>query len=709
MSHILGIDLGTTGSTASVLLDDGKLHTVPSVEKTHSTEKPFPSVVSFFEDGLCLIGDSALEQSIYNPVGTIKNVKKYMGTSKKFKIFEKEYIPQYIAALILMKIKLSAEELTKEKFEHAVITVPAYFDEAQRRATREAGRIAGLNVLQLINEPEAAAIAYGAHKISSKTRIMVFDMGAGTLDVSILESDSSATAKPFQVLAVSGDNELGGIYMDDLIKDYLLELNASDKIYQRFRESTSAAEEEESPSRKKSIELAERKRVGYQMDIIAENAKIALSTEEKTTIDESIAYEREEHKLTTELTRKELEKMIGELLRRAESKVTDALENANLTSDKIDKVILVGGPTKIPAVRNMLKKLVKEPESDVDPTFAVSNGAAIWGAILNNDRNLPVIYKGVALLSVTPKALGEQYRDEERNTSVLLMIPKNTPYPTRFTDTFFNNLRNDGKWRDSAPMDVWQGNPKFQKPHDFSQYKKIGHFEIEGLLHDRSNEIEVTYELDNDGILTVSAREIGGDAYAELQITASGDTYIPTFKLEDLRKDAEKIERKTRDILSPYEVPPEEWKTPKNPKYCWMCECLDDAKKILNAHHSNDCPEFFKIAKFRLFIQQLEMQYAFAHIQLTHPVYSIGVHNALKEKTEPNKRMLTIVLVHELLHALHPDWGHNRIIPEERRLANLAGYFDAFIEMDRLFLSGKMSLCNNHFSSDFDFKEINCD
>ena len=536
MSHILGIDLGTTGSTASVLLDDGEIHTVPSVEKTHSTEKPFPSIVSFFQDGSCLIGDSALEQSIYNPIGTIKNVKKHMGTPKKFKIFEKEYIPQYIAALILMKIKLSAEELTKEKFEHVVITVPAYFDEAQRRATREAGRIAGLNVLQLINEPEAAAIAYGAHKISSKTRIMVFDMGAGTLDVSILEADSSATAKPFQVLAVSGDNELGGIYMDDLVKDFLLrsmfgddKFSASDKMYQRFREELDA-DEEELLSRKGEGKLAERKRVDYQMDIIAENAKIALSTEEKITIDEtivyadlkdegrSISYEKEVHKLKTELTRKELEKMIDELLRRAESKVTEALENANLTSDKIDKVILVGGPTKIPAVRNMLKKLVKEPEADVDPTFAVSNGAAIWGAILNNDRNLPVIYKGVALLSVTPKALGEQYRDEEGNTSVLLMIPKNTPYPTRFTDTFFNNLRNDGKWRDSAPMDVWQGNPKFQKPHDFSQYKKIGHFEIKGLKHGISNEIEVTYELDNDGILTVSAREIGGDAYAELQI-----------------------------------------------------------------------------------------------------------------------------------------------------------------------------------------------
>ena len=358
MSHILGIDLGTTGSTASVLLDDGKLHTVPSVEKTHSTEKPFPSVVSFFQDGSCLIGDSALEQSIYNPIGTIKYVKKHMGTPKKFKIFEKEYIPQYIAALILMKIKLSAEELTKEKFEHAVITVPAYFDEAQRRATREAGRIAGLNVLQLINEPEAAAIAYGAHKISSKTRIMVFDMGAGTLDVSILEADSSVTAKPFQVLAVSGDNELGGIYMDDLIKDSLLrsmfddgKFSASDKIYQRFREEL-AAEEEESLSRKEEMVLAERKRVDYQMDIIAENAKIALSTEEKTTIDESISYEREEHKLTTELTRKEFEKMIGELLRRAESKVTEALENANLTSDKIDRVVMVGGPTKIPRWHN---------------------------------------------------------------------------------------------------------------------------------------------------------------------------------------------------------------------------------------------------------------------------------------------------------------------------------------------------------------------
>ena len=725
MSHILGIDLGTTGSTASVLLDDGKLHTVPSVEKTHSTEKPFPSVVSFFQDGSCLIGDSALEQSIYNPIGTIKNVKKYMGTSKKFKIFGEEYIPQYIAALILMKIKLSAEELTKEKFEHAVITVPAYFDDVQKRATREAGRIAGLDVLQLINEPEAAAIAYGAHKTSSKTRIMVFDMGAGTLDVSILEVDSSATAKPFQVLALSGDNKLGGNDMDNLVKGFLLRSMAkpgefSDKKYQQYCEELDA-DEEELLSRKGEGKLAERKRVDYQMDIIAENAKIALSTEEKVTIDEtivyadlkdegrSISYEKEVHKLKTELTRKELEKMIDELLRRAESKVTDALENANLTSDKIDQVLLVGGPTKIPAVRNMLKKLVKEPEADVDPTFAVSNGAAIWGAILNNDGNLPVIYKGIALLSVTARDYGEEMRDKDRKISVQLMIPKNTPYPTRFTDTFWNNLHNDGKWRPAAPMDVWTGNPKFQKPHDFSEYKKIGHFEIEGLKHGISNEIEVTYELDNDGILTVSAREIGGDAYAELQITKSGDTYIPTFKLEDLRKDAEKIERKTRDILSPYEVPPEEWKTPKNPKYCWMCECLDDAKKILNAHHSNDCREFFKITKYRLFIQQLEMQYAFAHIQLTHPVYSIGVHNALKEKTEPNKRMLTIVLVHELLHALHHDWGHNRIIPEERRLANLAGYFDVFKEMDTLFLSGKMSLCNNHFSSDFDFKEINCD
>ena len=705
-SHILGIDLGTTGSTASVLLDDGKLHTVPSVEKTHSTEKPFPSVVSFFQDGSCLIGDSALEQSIYNPIGTIKYVKKHMGTPKKFKIFEKEYIPQYIAALILMKIKLSAEELTKEKFEHAVITVPAYFDEAQRRATREAGRIAGLNVLQLINEPEAAAIVYGAHNVSSKTRIMVFDMGAGTLDVSILEADSSATAKPFQVLAISGDNKLGGIYMDDLIKDSLLrsigkpgDFSASDEI---------DTAEEEAETNRELIKLAKRKRLDYQLDIIAENAKIALSTEEKITIDESISFEREEHKLTTDLTRKEFEKMISELLRRAESKVTDALENANLTSDKIDQVVMVAGPTKIPAVRNMLKKLVKEPESDVDPTFTVSNGAAIWGAILNNDRNLPVIYKGVALLSVTARDYGEEMRDKDGKLSVLLMIPKNTPYPTRFTDTFYNNLHNDGKWRPAAPMDVWTGNPKFQKPHDFSKYKKIGKFKIEGLKHEISNEIEVTYELDNDQTLTVTAREKGGNAYAELQIDPDGSTHQTGGMIEDLRKDAEKIERKTRDVLCPYEVPPEEWKVPKNPKYCWMCECLEEAKKILNAHHA-DCREFFKISTFRLFIQQLEMQYAFAHIQLTHPVYRIGVHNRLKEDTEPNRRVLTIVLVHELLHALHPDWGHNRIIPEERRLANLAGYFDAFIEMDRLFLSGKMSLCNNHFSSDFDFQEINCD
>ena len=676
MTHVLGIDLGTSSSTASVLLN-GELHTVPSFEKNNYSEKPFPSVVSFFEDGGCLIGYPALEQSIYNPRGTFKNIKRYMGKDKKFKAFGKEYIPQFLSALILIKIKLSAEELTKEKFEHVIITVPSYFNDVQRQATRDAGRIAGLKVLQIMPEPEAAAIAYGAHKISSKSRIMVFDMGAGTLDVSILEVDSGV----FQVLSTSGDTELGGIDMDKSIKDFLL--NSDDKL-----KDTSISDE---------ITMV-------QVDMVAEKAKIRLSTEEKITIDETISFEKEDYKFKTELTRKSFEKMIDGILRRSETCVNKALQGADLTRDKIDKVILVGGPAKIPAVRNLLKKLIKEPEADVDPMFAVSNGAAIWGANLGGDDNLPVVYKGLVLAPVTPLDLGEEYRDRRtKELSIQVMIPKNSSYPTEYTHMFYAN-----KWMvDQAPMDVWQGDFDL---HDWSKYKKIGHFVIKGLEIGQ-NEIEVTYRLDNDGILTVTAHEKrkgGGGAFAELQITKTGKTIIPTPKLENLKKDAGKIKRKTRDILSPYEIPLDEYKRKKNPKYCWMCECLDGAKKILNEYHDKACSEFFDRSTFYLFLQ-LDRQYAFGHIQLGGPVYPIGVHNALKENTDPNRRMLTIVLVHELLHALHPDWGHDKIRPEERRLANLAGYYDALKNMEIMFLSGKMCLCNNHFSSDLDFERINCD
>jgi molecular chaperone DnaK len=676
---VLGIDLGTSSSSAAILID-GEVKVIPSSEKKTSTIKPFPSVVTFFEDGSCLIGEPALEQSFYNPKGAVFNAKRLIGSYQRVEVYGKQHLPQFISALILMKIKLSAEKLLNEKVTKAVITVPAYFNDAQRQATRDAGKIAGLDVIHILTEPVAAAIAYGAKVLKGTTKIMVFDMGAGTLDVSIIEFSDGL----FEVLATTGNTALGGIDMDKEIELFLI-----NETRKQNGEYTNLDDEI----------------IKIQIKKLAEEIKIKLATFDFVEINETFSNAKLEYKISTKITREQFKEMIHDILEKSESCVYDALRGAKLTPEEIDKVILVGGPTKLPIIKELLTKVIKTPEEGVDPYFVVASGAAIEGAILGDERNLPVLYQGITVINVTPLDLGEGIAQNTPSYRIKLMIPKNTPYPTEHTERFYVKPSVD-----KCPIEVWQGD--FDKNVSFHGNAKLGEFMLEGLTPMDEKYVDVTYNLDADGILRVTAKEIMSKIKKELIITRVGEQITPPPELEYYEKQIAKTEtRYRRDILSPYEIPVYEQdvlSTTESSEYSWMCECLNDAKSIISTHHGFDSSEFFKRSSFILFLQ-LDKQYAYAYIGMSGgPVYHIGIHNALSENNQQNQRMLTVVLVHELLHAIHPDWGHDRINPEERRLANLANYYDALHEMEILFLSGKMAMCNNHYGESTKFVRIHC-
>ena len=661
---VLGIDLGTSSSAAAVLVD-GKIQLVPSSEKNVSTVKPFPSVVSFFGDNGCLIGSAASEQSVYNPKGTIFNIKRKMGTGERIKVFGKEYPPEFISALLLMKIKIDAEKLLNEKVTKAVITVPANFNDVQRQATKDAGKIAGLEIIRLMTEPVAAAIAYGVHKVVNPEKILVFDMGAGTLDVSFVEVDGGL----FEVIATSGPTNIGGINMDEEVGSWLLS--------EFKRQNPESSLDEHSLS---------------QVRELAKRLKVELSEKEQVPYDEVLTFGESQSMFSGKITRQLFEDLIGHIITESQMAINQVLKDAEMTPSGIDRIILVGGPTKIPAIKKMIAQTVKEPEKDVDPDFAVSVGAAIEGAILANEQNLPVPYQGLTLLNVTPLDLGEEAREKDQH-KIVLMIPKNTPYPTEYTRTFFvNNIM-----QTEVKVGVWQGD--FELDPRFVGNVNIGTFTMHGLQPGMQNEIEVTYGIDDDGILTVKAKEVGTNTEQELVVDRTWANSGAPPQLEYAEKEMKDFEKKYYNVLSPYEIPVDgnaaNNSIKENQGLGWMCKCLSEAKNILKTYHNNFDPAFFDTARFELFLQ-LDMQYAFAYIHLTGgPVYPIGIHNAFKENTRENQRSLVITLVHELLHAIHPNWGHNRIRPEERRLANLAGYFDTYREKEIKFLSGQMSLCNN--------------
>ena len=667
---VLGIDLGTSRS-AAVAMIDGKIQLVSSTDENSADAKPFHSVVSFFEDGSCLIGKQALEQSSYNPKGTVFNVKRLMGSGETVQALKKSYLPQFISALLLMEMKIKAEKLFNQTITQAVITVPAYFNDNQRQATRDAGKIAGLNVIQVLNEPVAASIAYGLNRLEEPTKILVFDMGAGTLDVSILEVDKNF----FEVLCTTGDTNLGGINIDEIISKIIL-----DKIKKQM-------------PNEKIDELSK-----LQIIQLAESIKIRLSEEAAVDFVEEIALTETHIDLPISITREQFDSMIEPILEKSKICVRDALKGANLTSEQIDKVILVGGLVKIPAIRKMITEIIKEPESDIDSTFTVASGAAIQGAVLSDDRNLPVTYQNLTLLNKTPLDLGE-HAIEKGVDIIQLMIPKNSAYPTEFTEIFFVNK----PMQTEVQISIWQGD--FVKNPGFPNNVNIGQFWLRGLREGIEKDIEVTYRIDADGIIAVSAYEIEGNANDELVIDKMGNSVIPPPELDFAHEEIEKIEKKRRrDTMSPYETLVDDYEFASSnvsaeytKDYGWVCGSLAKAIDIIKTHHNHPeyHPEFFDTARFEIYLQ-LDMQYAYAYIQLTGgPVYPIHIHNALKEETEANKKIMVVTLVHELLHAIHPDWGHNKIRPAERRLTNLAMYFDAYREMEIKFLSGQMSLCNN--------------
>ena len=674
---ILGIDLGTSSSAAEIIID-GEPHKIPSFEKNTRTIKPFPSVVSFDQNGNILVGSDALEQATYNPHGTIFNVKRKMGSRVPIKIFDKLYQPEFISALILMKIKLDAERDLKEKITKCVITVPANFNNNQRQATKDAARIAGLDAIRLMNEPVAASLAYGLHKIEGSAKILVFDMGAGTLDVSVIDVNDGF----FEVLATSGPTTLGGINMNEKIILWLKEL---------------VKEQNTNPV---LDEL-----VTFQLQEISERLKLELSTKNSISFDEKITSDKNQLNLSGILSREAFEDMIQPILEQSKTVISQILNEANLKSTGIDRVIPIGGPTKIPIVKSMLTESIKIPEEGVDPDLSVAIGAAIQGATMNGDPKLPVLYQGLTLLNVTSLDFGEEAQRKGQR-SIELMIPKNTPYPTEYTKTFWNNKL----MVDISPISIWQGEDFKLKP-SFADNVNIGHFVLRDLQMGIQNEIEVTYSMDADGILTVSAQEIGGDSAGEITIEVDYDGQSPP-QLGQAKKDLDEFEKKYRsNTISPYEIPVDQYvpDTDSNSeKYCWMCDSLNKAIEIIKTHHKEFNKSFFDTAKFELSLQ-LEKQYVYAFIQLTgSSTYPISIHNSLKEKTDSNQRMLVVILVHELLHAIHPDWGHDKIRPAEKRLANLAGYYDAIHNMEILFLSGKMSMCNNEMSTADRRVRINC-
>jgi len=495
---IIGIDLGTSNSAASVL-EAGRPKIVPSAEGTTMYGKSFPSVVAFTKDGQVLVGESARRQAISNPQGTVIKAKRKMGTDFKYKIHGKEYTPQQISAFILQKIKKDAEEFLGEKISKAVITVPAYFDDNQRQATKDAGQIAGLEVVRLVNEPTAASLAYGLDRTEKEQKILVFDLGGGTLDVTIMEFGDGV----FEVKSTSGDTQLGGTDMDENVMKYIIndfkkktgiDLNSDDTALQRVREA-------------------------------AEKAKIELSTTIETEINlPFIASDNSGAKnLTMKMSRSELERLIDPIISRCKSPVEQALKDAKLGKNDVDKVILVGGPTRMPIVQKLVEDYFgKKLERGVDPMECVAQGAAIQAGVLSGE------VKDVLLLDVTPLSLGI----ETLGGVLTKLIERNTTIPTKKAQIFSTAADNQS----AVNIMVYQGERAMAADN-----KLLGNFDLVGIPPAPRGipQIEVAFDIDANGILHVSAKDLGTKKEQSIKITAS--TKLDDKEVERMRKEAEQF------------------------------------------------------------------------------------------------------------------------------------------------------------------------
>ncbi len=486
MSKIIGIDLGTTNSCVSIF-EGGEAKVIVNADGDRTT----PSVVAF-KKGDILVGKTAKHQAVTNP-DTISSIKRLMGTDKKVKANGKEYSPEEISAMILGDLKKTAESYLGEKVTSAVITVPAYFNDAQRQATKNAGKIAGLNVERIINEPTAAALAYGLDKQEETQTILVYDLGGGTFDVSILELGDGV----FEVKSTSGNNKLGGDDFDQKIIDYII-----DDI-----------------KKEHDVDLSDNKMALQRIKEEAEKAKKTLSNVSSTEI--SLPFITADLNYETTLTRAKFESLISDLVDSTLEPVRKALKDAKLKASDIDKVILVGGSTRIPCVQELVKKeLGKEPSKEVNPDEVVAMGAAIQGGVLTGDVN------DIVLLDVTPLSLGI----ETLGGVCTVLIPRNTTIPTSKSQVFSTAADN----QPAVDIHILQGERKMAADN-----KTLGNFQLTNIPPAPRGvpQIEVTFDIDANGIVNVKAKDLGTGKEQSITITSS--TNLSDDEIDKMVKDAE--------------------------------------------------------------------------------------------------------------------------------------------------------------------------
>jgi molecular chaperone DnaK len=490
MGKAVGIDLGTTNSVVAIL-EGGEPAVVANAEGNRTT----PSIVAFKGEEV-LVGELAKRQAITNPDNTIRSIKREIGTSWKQKFEGSEYTPQEISARILQKLKRDAEAYLGEEVTEAVITVPAYFNDAERQATKEAGKIAGLNVLRIINEPTAASLAYGLEN-SEDQKILVYDLGGGTFDVSVLEISEGV----FEVKSTAGDSKLGGDDWDQKVMDWLVE---------KFKSST-------------GIDISSDNMAMQRIKEGAEKAKIELSSTSETEINLPFitANDAGPQHLLEKLSRSEFEKITSDLVDRTKDPVNKAIDDAGLSFSDIDHIILVGGSTRIPSIQALVKTMTgKDPHKGVNPDEVVASGAAIQAGVLKGD------VKDVLLLDVTPLTLGV----ETKGGIVAKMIERNTTIPTKRSETF--TTAEDGQTE--VEIHVLQGEREMA-----SGNKSLGKFKLTEIPSAKQGtpQIEVTFDIDANGIVNVNAKDLGTGK--EQNITITGGTALEDDEIERMIKDAE--------------------------------------------------------------------------------------------------------------------------------------------------------------------------
>ncbi len=495
---ILGIDLGTTNSAAAVMMG-GKPTVIPSAEGPTVAGKMFPSVVALTKDGLLLVGEPARRQAVTNPEGTIREVKRFMGTNKKITLHDKDYTPQQMSAFILQKILRDTETYLGEKISKAVITVPAHFNDNQRQATIDAGEIAGLKVTRIVNEPTAAALAFGLDKADQELKILVFSFGGGTNDTTIMDFGGGV----FEVLSTSGDTKTGGADVDKVIMDYLVS---------EFRRDT-------------GIDLSTDIKAMARLKEAAERAKIELSNLQTTDIDlPYIAMDANgPQNLHITLMRSKLEQIAQPIVDKIKEPIMRTIRDANLAIDKIDKLILFGGMTKMPLVQRTVEQLVgKKMERGIDPMECVAIGAAIQGAILAGEID------DIVLLDVTPLSLGV----ETLGGVMTKVIDRNSTIPTKQTKIFSTAA----DMQTAVTIHVLQGERAMAKDNI-----SLGSFNLEGIPPAPRGvpQIEVTFDINADGVLNVSAKDLGTGK--QMSITISASTKLSDVEKERMIKEAEQF------------------------------------------------------------------------------------------------------------------------------------------------------------------------